>query len=254
MSSPNSLSAAKKLVTGLGKVGIESRALDVKNNEWLSKVRSDLGDFAVYCNSKGKVTISTHLISSAKDKDRALWALEQINAQATIKPVNSDTWVAYTDGSAQASQCGWAMVLFNPKGKKDREKYGNLGPQSNGQIAGEVEAAICVIKDAIECGIKRIALRHDYEGVGHWGNGTWKNKDLDASRLKKWSNYAKSLGHEVIFEWTRGHNGDAGNERADVLASKATTLGVMPRIVDPPITKEVKSALSCRTLELDLQF
>lgn len=252
MSSPQSLSAAKKLVASLAKLGIKSHGLEVKNNEWLAKVRCELGDFAVYCNSKGKVTISTHLMSTAKNKERASWALEQINAQATIKPINNDTWVAYTDGSGQNSQCGWAMVLFDTKGRKDREKYGNLGPQSNGQIAGEVEAAICVIKDAIDIGIGRIVLRHDYEGVGHWGNGTWKNKDLDASRLKKWSNYAKSKGLEVLFEWTRGHNGDAGNERADVLASKATTLATAPRIVDPPLAKELSS--SNRTLELDLQF
>lgn len=233
MSSPTTIKAAKTLAKDLEKLGIKAQVNEVKNNEWLAKVETDLGAFAVYTNSKGKVSVQTQFIQDQKSKDKAQWALEKITAQATIKPIDKKTWIAYTDGSAQRSQCGWACVIFNPEGKKDYEKYGNLGPQLNGQIAGEVEGAISVISDAVKKGIKNVVIRHDYEGVGRWGQGTWKNKDSDATRLKLWCQHAKEKGIDIQFQWTRGHNGDAGNERADVLASKATLSNRIQRIPNP---------------------
>jgi ribonuclease HI len=235
MSREQSIKAAKNLVKDLGSLGIEGRAIDVKNNEWLAKVDTSLGVFSVYTNAKGKVSVLTNFITDPKNKEKALWALEQINARARVESIDSKTWIAYTDGSAQNGQCGWAMVLFDPRGTKDYEKFGNLGPQSNGQIAGEVEGAICVIRDCIDKKVKKLVLRHDYEGVGKWATGVWKNKDSDAGRLKKWAKYAKTVGLEVEFQWTRGHNGDSGNERADVLASKATFGKQTERIKDPPL-------------------
>jgi ribonuclease HI len=234
MSRAQSLKAAKNLAHDLNRLGIEAKPLDVENNEWLAKVDSSLGVFSVYTNAKGKVSVLTNFITDPASKDKALWALEQIHARATIPSVDAQTWVAYTDGSAQNGQCGWSMVFFDPQGSKSYEKCGNLGPQSNGQIAGEVEGAICVIKDAVSKKISKVILRHDYEGVGKWAQGIWKNKDSDATRLKDWVRYAKNQGVHLEFQWTRGHNGDAGNERADALASKATLLQPSERIKAPP--------------------
>lgn len=249
MSRDASLIAAKNLSLELKKLGFSSKVVNVKNNEWLARVDSDLGVFAVYTNAKGKVSVQTHFISDKIMKERADGVLEQINARATIAPVGDRFWAAYTDGSAQHGQCGWAMVLFNNQGKKEYEKYGNLGPQPNGQIAGEVEGAICLIKDAVEKDIKRLIIRHDYEGVGKWASGIWDNKDPDASRLKRWVKYARQVGVELRFEWTKGHNGDAGNERADVLASKATLIKPSDRIIDPPVLHSKKDPL-----QLDLSL
>lgn len=246
------MKAAKTFATQLAGLGFESKVISIKNNEWLAKVETSLGNFAVYTNSKGKVSIQTHFIPEGKQRDKAHWALDVINAQATVPAVDDDTWIAYTDGSAQHGQCGWSMVLFNPKGNKDYEKAGNLGPQANGQIAGEVEGAICVLQDAVSKGVKKLILRHDYEGVGKWGSGAWKNKDGDATRLKQWCQYAKLKGVEVAFQWTRGHNGDAGNERADVLASKATLAKPVKRIKNPPLKEMVKSTLKQEDLNLSL--
>lgn len=226
------MQAAKELAGNLKKLGYSAKVSDVANNEWNARVKTSFGVLSVYTNSKGKVSVHTNLISDKSNRDKAQWLLEQIASRASIEAVD-DSYVAYTDGSGQNSQCGWAMVLFGPDGKKSYEKFGNLGTQKNGQIAGEVEGAICAISDAIKSGFKNLLIRHDYQGVGKWGDGEWKNKDKDADRLKNWVNHANVKGLSVSFQWTRGHDGDAGNERADLLAGKATLLGPSPRILDP---------------------
>ena len=245
MSSPTSIKAAQVLANQLEGLGIASKVCEVKGNPWLAKVETPLGPFAVYTNAKGRVNVMTHFIQNEAARDKACWALEKINAQATIDPIDAHTWIAYTDGSAQGGQCGWSSVLFDPSGKKDYEKCGNLGPQLNGQIAGEVEGAISAISDSISKKINKLVLRHDYEGIGNWGTGKWGNKDSDATRLKLWCKYAKEKGLKITFQWTKGHNGDAGNERADVLASKATSAKVQDRIKDPPkaITQSMATQL-----------
>ena len=235
MNRKKSLSAACELVSNLEKLGYSSQIIEVPKNEWLTRVKTSLGLYSVYANSKGKITILTNLITDKVCQDKANWILEQISARACIQAIVG-TSVAYTDGSGQNSQCGWAMVLFGPDGKKSYEKFGNLGAQKNGQIAGEVEGSICAISDGLYKGVKKLLIRHDYEGVGNWGNGVWKHRDKDAERLKRWVSYAKSKGLVLSFEWTRGHNGDAGNERADLLAGKATILRPSLRIPDPPDT------------------
>jgi len=233
MSSPRTLKAAENFALQLRQLNISASVQDIKNNEYLAKVITPLGPFALYTNNKGKVKIQTNLITKVEDRERAQWALDTICSRATIPPVGEKVWVAYTDGSAQNGQCGWSMVLFDPKGAKEYEKYGNLGPQSNGQIAGEVEGAIAVIADAVKNGVKKVLIRHDYEGIGKWATGQWRNKDADATRLKDWALFASGRGILISYEWTKGHNGDAGNERADELASKATLLKPSPRIGSP---------------------
>lgn len=242
MSNNSTLKASEKLVLELETLGIKATVEEVKNNDWLAKVNTPHGPLAVYTNAKGRVTIQLNLIADKSQKILAASALDKLHSRARIKPVDSKTFIAYTDGSGQAGQCGWAMVLFGPNGRKEYEKSGNLGSQPSGQIAGEVEGAICAIQDAIKNGVNKILVRHDYEGVGKWGSGVWKNKDYDATRLKRWVGYSKNKGVHVRFEWTRGHNGDAGNERADVLAGKATSLTVSDRIPDPPEVIRLKGS------------
>jgi ribonuclease HI len=234
VSSAATIKASKKLVSELGKLGVQASVQEVKNNEWLAKILTPYGPLALYTNAKGKVTVQLNFISDAKLKKEAAAVLDRLHARAMVHPIDDKTYIAYTDGSAQGGQCGWSMVLFNSTGKKEFEKYGNLGPQPNGQIAGEVEGAICAIQDALKHSLKRLLVRHDYEGVGKWGTGTWRNKDDDATRLKRWVAYSKTKGLGVSFQWTKGHNGDAGNERADFLAGQATTLPPLERLPDPP--------------------
>jgi ribonuclease HI len=38
-------------------------------------------------------------------------------------------------------------------------------------------------------------------------------------------------GHTIDWRWVRGHNGDAGNERADLLANKGVEVALGQRSV-----------------------
>jgi ribonuclease HI len=62
----------------------------------------------------------------------------------------------------------------------------------------------------------------------NWQKLGWKRKEngklKDALNADLWQQMLDvSAKHQVRFEWVRGHNGVAGNERCDVLARAAAT-------------------------------
>lgn len=144
--------------------------------------------------------------------------------------------IAYTDGSGKGSQCGWGTVLIDGEDGSTLGQYkGNLGPQRNGQIAGEVEAAIFAIRYAhCEPSVESLQIMHDYTGIAMWPTRRWKAKDPDAIRLIHWYEHATANGLKIGFTWTKGHSGTEGNEMADYLAGYATTLPPRGKIPTPP--------------------
>lgn len=237
MSKKTALAAAETLATELKAHGLEASAADVPKNEWLAKILLPEGNLCVYANAKGKISVKTNELDPAarEPMEKLLDALQAKALTPTAAIQSQKTGVttplvAYTDGSDQGGQCGWAAVIV---GATPREITGNLGQQPNKQIAGEVEGAIQAICHAIQCKAPTIEIRHDYQGVGHWARREWKANDPDARRLQNWCDHARENGVEIQFTWTRGHNGDPGNERADKLAGQATLVTATPRIESP---------------------
>lgn len=167
MASPQTIAAATDVCRKLTALGIQANTKDIKNNEWLAKIETSAGNICVYTNSKGKVSVQTHEIKDPEQRAKMVEYLALAENQMTIPATGK--WTIYTDGSGKSGQCGWSAVFFQPDGSKAKEKSGNLGPQTNGQIAGEIEGAICAIRRAINTNTKEIIIRHDYEGIGYWG-------------------------------------------------------------------------------------
>jgi len=239
MSSPATIAAAKAVKQKLQAAGIPSQLKPVPNNEWLAKLETELGNICVYTNSKGKVSIQTHEIKNPTQRAAADAAIEKSEEMGKIPPTGILT--AYTDGSAEGGQCGWACILFSPDGNKTEEIFGNLGPSPNQQIGGECEGAITSIQHAISTK-QNLLIRHDLQHIAKWITEEFECNDPDGARLKTWASHAKKQGVEIQFEWTKGHSGNYGNERADALAAKATKLPPTPGSPNPrPTTPSSRS-------------
>lgn len=241
-------------------------------NDYMAKISFPFGRLVVYTNSKGgyKTLLTEIKPSPGKEnleeilKTIALKGLNTVtqtspNQRPNLEPNQNQTQentvplqgaalIAYTDGSAEKGQCGWGTLLLDKSNLQEvARNSGNLGPQPSQQIAGEAEAAIATIKQAIELQSSQVEIHHDYQGIGLWNPKErrqadskhkdvkqWKAKDPDAIRLKNWTDYAESKGLDVQYVWTKAHVGTAGNEAADELALEGTRKLPTPRIESPP--------------------
>lgn len=135
--------------------------------------------------------------------------------------------VVYTDGacSGNPGPGGWGAVLRY--GGHEREICGgDPGPTTNNRM--ELTAAI----EALEALTRPVTVHlhtdsiYLRDGITKWLPGWRRNGWLTADRkpvknADLWQRLAAAVGrHTIDWRWVRGHNGDAGNERADALANK----------------------------------
>lgn len=128
--------------------------------------------------------------------------------------------VAYVDGSYNVAtgeySCG---VVFMTKDDEihiaERGQSEELASMRN--VAGEIMGAELAMKRAVEMGLKKLEIYHDYEGIAAWCLGRWKtNKE----GTKAYQAYFDSIKDriEIQFVKVKGHSGDAYNDLADELA------------------------------------
>ncbi|MBS3964314.1 MAG: ribonuclease HI [Methylomonas sp.] len=139
----------------------------------------------------------------------------------------TDVVVIYTDGACKGNPGpgGWGVFLRY----KDSEKQLHGGEAQTTNNRMELMAAIQAL-EALKrpCSVKlHTDSKYVLQGITEWmvnwkkrgwktaGNQPVKNDDLwrrlDAARQ----------GHDITWNWVKGHAGDPGNERADALANRA---------------------------------
>ena len=138
---------------------------------------------------------------------------------------------AYTDGacSGNPGPGGWGVLLVaknQNKIIKERELFGGQEDTTNNQM--ELLAAISALEALDRPSKIKIITDSSYVKNGvtqwleNWKNNKWKTaskKPVKNAELWRRLDQAKS-GHEVIWEWVKGHAGHPENERADELARK----------------------------------
>jgi ribonuclease HI len=133
----------------------------------------------------------------------------------------------WTDGGCKPNPGpgGWSAIL-RFKGV-ERELTGADPETTNNRM--ELTAAAAALETLKRpC---RVVLHTDSEylrnGITRWHTGWvrkgWKNAKGDpVANMDLWRRILDAAkGHEVDWRWVRGHDGDAMNERADVLATRA---------------------------------
>ena len=156
--------------------------------------------------------------------------------------MDSDLVEVWTDGGCKPNPGpgGWAAILRF--GGHERELTGYEAATTNNRM--ELTAAAAAM-EALKrpC---RVVLHTDSEyvrnGVTRWSTGWvrkgWRNAAGDpVKNMDLWRRVLEAAKlHEVEWRWVRGHAGDAMNERADVLATRAREGGAdvsLVSAVDP---------------------
>lgn len=137
--------------------------------------------------------------------------------------------IAYTDGacSGNPGPGGWGAVLLAMDGDrvvKARELSGGEAETTNNRM--ELMAAISALSalekpSAITIVTDSVYLKDGIQKwLGGWKARGWKTADKKPVKNQDlWEQIdALNARHNVVWQWTKGHAGDEGNERADKLA------------------------------------
>ena len=134
-------------------------------------------------------------------------------------------WLCYTDGSAKAGDAGgWGFHIRPPNGTPI-EGHGS----APGTIAKTMEyRAVAEAVAALPAGVAALVFSDNMSLVENLSRrlDVWRQQGfakvdplvVDSVRRIDTAILEKNL--RLRFQWIRGHNGNAGNERADALAAE----------------------------------
>lgn len=132
----------------------------------------------------------------------------------------------YVDGSYNSvtGEFSYGMVvLLDGQVLSFCEKYEDEELSSMRNVAGEIKGAQAAMQYALDHGIPKIAIYHDYEGIAKWCLGLWKTNKEGTKAYKAFYEEARKK-IEIRFVKVAGHSGDTYNEMADRLAKEALGL------------------------------
>lgn len=130
---------------------------------------------------------------------------------------------AYIDGSYDNTKkrFSYAGIIFeNGKRIEFSNSSGNKEQVELRNVAGELHAAMYVMKYAQENKIKSITIYYDYAGIEMWATDKWKT---NMAFTREYASYAKKIMQDVhiCFRKVKAHSGIMYNEEVDKLAKKA---------------------------------
>lgn len=133
----------------------------------------------------------------------------------------------YTDGSCKAGDAapgGWGFVVKPPDGSPI-EGYGKaLGTLAKVMEYRAVAEALEVLPGAASAVLysdNQSLVENLGKKLASWRASSFANVDpLVADSIRRIDASITSKKLVVSFQWVRGHNGNAGNERADALAAQ----------------------------------
>jgi len=136
--------------------------------------------------------------------------------------------VIYTDGACKGNPGpgGWGAWLKSGASEKDLFG-GELNTTNNRMELTAVIEGLSALKRPCKV-LLYLDSQYVRKGITEWIRG-WKAKGwVTASKepvknAELWKRLDKLVtegGHEIEWRWVKGHSGDPGNERADMLANK----------------------------------
>ncbi|EJN09323.1 ribonuclease HI [Herbaspirillum sp. YR522] len=132
----------------------------------------------------------------------------------------------YSDGACKGNPGlgGWgALLVFNGQ---EKEIFGGERNTTNNRMElMAVIQALTVLKRPCEV-VVHTDSQYVQKGISEWIHG-WKARGWKTAAREPVKNAdlwqaldAAQAEHQVEWRWVRGHNGHAGNERADQLANR----------------------------------
>ena len=147
--------------------------------------------------------------------------------------------IAYTDGGCRGNPGpgSWAFLLINATTHKALERTGGEALTTNNRM--EMLAAIEALSALKKPGMRvllhsdsQLLIKSVTEWIPGWKARGWRKKDGELKNvdLLKRLDELNRL-HQVTWQWVRGHNGNPGNERVDLLTNEG--MDRLQRGVDP---------------------
>lgn len=134
----------------------------------------------------------------------------------------------YTDGACKGNPGpgGWGAWLKSGTTEKDLFG-GELDTTNNRMELTAVIEGLAALKRPCEVTLY-LDSQYVRQGITKWIRG-WKAKGWmtaakqpvkNADLWKQLDTLVEEAGHTIEWRWVKGHSGDPGNERADMLANK----------------------------------
>ena len=125
--------------------------------------------------------------------------------------LETDTCVAYVDGSNTDSRVGSGVVMIFGSATEKEEAVAVRN------VAGEINSAMIAMHTAKMLGKRKVTIIYDYAGIEQWATGGWSAKTPLAQAYKR---FYDNLSIEVEFVKVKGHTGVEGNEMVDKVAKR----------------------------------
>ncbi|MDO9400687.1 MAG: ribonuclease HI [Polaromonas sp.] len=151
-----------------------------------------------------------------------------------LTPTAAHPVVIYTDGACKGNPGpgGWG-VLLTTAGNVKELFGGEMSTTNNRMEMTAVIEALAALKRPCRVTLhvdSQYVLKGMTEWIAGWKARGWrtaakqpvKNVDL----WQKLDALVTGSGHKIEWIWVRGHDGDPGNERADVLANKGVDMAL----------------------------
>ncbi len=143
-----------------------------------------------------------------------------------------DKVTIYTDGACKGNPGvgGWGALLV--AGTREKELFGGEKETTNNRM--ELTAVIESLKALKRpCEITMyIDSQYVLKGITEWIHG-WKAKGWKTASKEPVKNVdlwqaldEARMAHQIDWRWVKGHAGDPGNERADMLANRGVELAM----------------------------
>ena len=149
-------------------------------------------------------------------------AVSDEHLESIIEKVDSDTLIAYVDGSysEEKKKYSYGCVLIHDGTVIETEcgSGNHPGSISMRNVAGELMGAIRAIKMTNLLGFKSLLIHYDYAGIEQWANGGWRTKSEGAKFYAEMVKGYRRAGMKIEFQKVQAHNGVTFNEMADRLA------------------------------------
>lgn len=151
-----------------------------------------------------------------------------------LTPTAAHPVVIYTDGACKGNPGpgGWG-ALMTTAGNVKELFGGEMSTTNNRMEMTAVIEALAALKRPCRVTLhvdSQYVLKGMTEWIAGWKARGWrtaakqpvKNVDL----WQKLDALVTGSGHKIEWIWVRGHDGDPGNERADVLANKGVDMAL----------------------------